>query len=141
MHLRCYSQALLLCFPANDLKGKLGKVSYLEEGITEPTDLADGESAFKVRFDWNDELALPGALIVRNEHHNEFYLRTVTLKDVPGHGNIHFLCNSWVYPADVYQKDRIFFTNKVISYDCQSFFVNQKSCKAKLHHLYASVLI
>ncbi|KMT13762.1 hypothetical protein BVRB_4g081380 [Beta vulgaris subsp. vulgaris] len=98
--------------PANDLKGKLGKVSYLEEGITEPTDLADGESAFKVRFDWNDELALPGALIVRNEHHNEFYLRTVTLKDVPGHGNIHFLCNSWVYPADVYQKDRIFFTNK-----------------------------
>ncbi|PQQ06496.1 putative linoleate 9S-lipoxygenase 5 [Prunus yedoensis var. nudiflora] len=32
--------------------------------------------------------------------------------DVPGEGRIHFVCNSWVYPADKYKKDRVFFANK-----------------------------
>ncbi|KAB1227150.1 putative linoleate 9S-lipoxygenase 5 [Morella rubra] len=27
-------------------------------------------------------------------------------------GRIHFVCNSWVYPADKYKKDRVFFSNK-----------------------------
>ncbi|KAG5056093.1 hypothetical protein JHK85_008603 [Glycine max] len=30
----------------------------------------------------------------------------------PGHGVIHFICNSWVYPAHKYKTDRIFFSNK-----------------------------
>ncbi|KMT13761.1 hypothetical protein BVRB_4g081370 [Beta vulgaris subsp. vulgaris] len=98
--------------PANDLKGKLGKKSYLEEVVNKSTSLAYGESAFKVSFDWNNDVALPGALIVRNEHHREFYLRTITLEDIPNHGKLHFICNSWVYPAHCYQKDRLFFANK-----------------------------
>ncbi|XP_048497684.1 probable linoleate 9S-lipoxygenase 5 isoform X2 [Beta vulgaris subsp. vulgaris] len=96
----------------NNLKGKLGKQSYLEKAITEPTGLADDEYAYRVRFDWDEQVALPGALIVRNEHDKEFYLRTITLEGIPDHGKIHFLCNSWIYPAYCYQKDRIFFTNK-----------------------------
>ncbi|OMP05818.1 Lipoxygenase [Corchorus olitorius] len=36
----------------------------------------------------------------------------VTLDDVPGHGRIHFVCNSWVYPAHRYKYDRVFFSNK-----------------------------
>lgn len=106
----------LFCFSANDLKGKLGKKSYLEEVVNKSTSLAYGESAFKVSFDWNNDVALPGALIVRNEHHREFYLRTITLEDIPNHGKLHFICNSWVYPAHCYQKDRLFFANKVVSY-------------------------
>lgn len=100
------------------MKGKVGKQVYLEEEITEANGLADGESAFRVKFNWDEEVAVPGAIIVRNEHHNhEIYLRTVTLEGVPDHGKLHFLCNSWVYPAPLYQKDRVFFTNKVIPVD------------------------
>ncbi|XP_021772933.1 probable linoleate 9S-lipoxygenase 5 [Chenopodium quinoa] len=98
--------------PANNYKGKLGKLSYLEKGVKTITDLADDELAFRVRFDWDEDIDLPGALIVRNDHDSEFYLRTITLKEIPRHGSIHFVCNSWIYPAKYYQKDRVFFTNK-----------------------------
>ncbi|XP_065863329.1 linoleate 9S-lipoxygenase 5-like isoform X2 [Euphorbia lathyris] len=54
----------------------------------------------------------PGALMIRNHHHSQFYLKTVTLEDVPGHGRIHFVCNSWVYPTHRYNYDRVFFSNK-----------------------------
>ena len=101
-------------FVGNGLKGKLGKPAYLEDWITTITPLTAGESAFKVTFEWDEEeIGTPGAFLIRNNHHSEFFLRTLTLEDVPGQGPIHFVCNSWVYPADQYEKDRIFFTNKV----------------------------
>ncbi|WKA02866.1 hypothetical protein VitviT2T_021017 [Vitis vinifera] len=98
--------------PANGLQGKLGKPAYLEDWITTITSLTAGESAFKVTFDWDEEIGEPGAFIIRNNHHSEFYLRTLTLEDVPGRGRIHFVCNSWVYPAKHYKTDRVFFTNQ-----------------------------
>lgn len=93
-------------------KGKLGEPSHLEWIDTETT-LTAGESAFKVAFDWDETIGLPEAFVIKNDHHSEFYMRTVTLSDVPGHGRIHFVCNSWVYPAKKYEKDRVFFANKV----------------------------
>ena len=96
------------------LKGKEGKAAYLEEDISESISVADGESAFRVKFVWNEEIGVPGAIFVKNETDHEFYLRNVSLKNIPGHGNVHFHCNSWVYPSHLYHKDRIFFTNKVI---------------------------
>ncbi|KAJ7973361.1 Lipoxygenase [Quillaja saponaria] len=98
--------------PENGLKGKLGEPSYLEDWITTITPLTAGESAFKVTFDWDEEIDNPGAFLIRNDHHSEFYLKTLTLEDVPGQGQVHFVCNSWVYPAEKYQNDRIFFANK-----------------------------
>lgn len=98
---------------ANGFKGKAAKPAYLEDWITTITPLTAGESAFKVTFDWDPEIGVPGAFLIRNEHHSEFYLKTVTLKDVPGEGDVQFVCNSWVYPADKYKQDRIFFSNKV----------------------------
>uniref|UniRef100_A0A2N9FI35 Lipoxygenase n=1 Tax=Fagus sylvatica TaxID=28930 RepID=A0A2N9FI35_FAGSY len=98
--------------PAKGLQGKLGKTAYLENWITTITPLIAGESAFKVTFDWDEEIGVPGAFIIRNNHHSEFYLKTLTLEDVPGQGRVHFVCNSWVYPAEKYQKDRVFFSNK-----------------------------
>ncbi|KAL6324157.1 hypothetical protein AAG906_006428 [Vitis piasezkii] len=98
--------------PANGLQGKIGKPAYLEDWITTITSLTAGESAFKVTFDWDEEIGEPGAFIIRNNHHSEFYLRTLTLEDVPGRGRIHFVCNSWVYPAEHYKTDRVFFTNQ-----------------------------
>ncbi|CAJ1976135.1 unnamed protein product [Sphenostylis stenocarpa] len=100
--------------PGNDngLKGKLGKPAYLEDWITTMAPLTVGETAFKVTFDWDEEVGTPGAFIIRNNHHSEFYLKSLTLEDVPGQGVIRFICNSWVYPADKYENDRIFFSNK-----------------------------
>ncbi|KAK7277935.1 hypothetical protein RJT34_22955 [Clitoria ternatea] len=98
--------------PGNDLKGKLGNPAYLEDWITRITPLTAGESAFSVAFDWDEEIGTPGAFLIRNNHHSEFYLRSLTLEDVPGQGVIRFICNSWVYPAHKYERDRIFFSNK-----------------------------
>ncbi|XP_061994712.1 probable linoleate 9S-lipoxygenase 5 [Rosa rugosa] len=97
---------------SNGSQGKLGKVAYLENWITTLGPLTAGETAFKVTFDVEGEIGVPGAFTIRNNHHSEFFLKTVTLEDVPGAGQIHFVCNSWVYPASKYKKDRIFFANK-----------------------------
>ncbi|EEF49838.1 probable linoleate 9S-lipoxygenase 5 [Ricinus communis] len=98
--------------PENGLQGKVGEPALLEDWITTFTPATPGDSAFRVTFDWDDEIGIPGAFIIRNNHHSEFYLKTLTLEDVPGQGRIHFVCNSWVYPAKRYKKDRVFFTNK-----------------------------
>lgn len=69
----------------------------------------------KVVFDWDENIGPIGAFLIKNYHYSEFYLKTLTLEDVPEHGRIHFICNSWVYPVKRYNYDRIFFTNKVPS--------------------------
>ncbi|KAG6702138.1 hypothetical protein I3843_07G018100 [Carya illinoinensis] len=96
----------------NGLRGTLGKPAYLERWISTITPLIAGESAFKVTFDWDEDIGTPGAFLIRNNHHSEFYLKSLTLEGVPGQGRIHFVCNSWVYPEDQYKKDRVFFSNK-----------------------------
>ncbi|XP_021817421.1 probable linoleate 9S-lipoxygenase 5 [Prunus avium] len=96
----------------NGFKGKLGEPAYLEDWITTITPLTVGDSAFKVTFDWEEETGVPGAILIKNNHHSEFFLKTITLEDVPREGRVHFVCNSWVYPAEKYTKDRVFFVNK-----------------------------
>ncbi|XP_024020212.1 probable linoleate 9S-lipoxygenase 5, partial [Morus notabilis] len=73
----------------------------------------NGESKYSVTFEWDDQIGVPGAIIVRNSHENPFYLKTITLhlKEELGE-DIVFVCNSWVYPKERYDYDRIFFSNK-----------------------------
>ncbi|OMO62560.1 Lipoxygenase [Corchorus capsularis] len=92
--------------------GDVGKPAYLENWACTDASIVAGESKFNVNFDWDEKIGKPGALFVKNNHHSEFYLKTVTLENVPGHGRIHFVCNSWVYPDKHYQEPRVFFTNK-----------------------------
>ncbi|CAH1443655.1 unnamed protein product [Lactuca virosa] len=94
------------------LKGKLGNPAILEDWITTITPLTVEDTEYEVSFEWDDKIGVPGAFLVKNRHHSEFYLKTLTLHDVPGHGHVHFICNSWVYPSKYYLKDRIFFSNK-----------------------------
>ncbi|RWW09534.1 hypothetical protein GW17_00026979 [Ensete ventricosum] len=75
--------------------------------------LAAGESRFSVSFQWEEKKGIPGAVIVKNKHATQFYLKTLTLDNFPGKGRIHFVCNSWVYPANKYRYDRVFFANTV----------------------------
>ncbi|KAA8545124.1 hypothetical protein F0562_019987 [Nyssa sinensis] len=97
--------------PAQGSRGKHGKPACLKHW-KRPTSINASDSKMKVKFDWVEELGVPGAFIIKNHHQNEFYLKTLTLEDVPGHGRVHFICNSWVYPASKYKIDRIFFTNQ-----------------------------
>ncbi|KAJ6413969.1 hypothetical protein OIU84_006720 [Salix udensis] len=99
-------------FVENGLKEKLGKPANLERWRAANDSLIASETSFEVNFDWEEDIGVPVALLIRNNHHSEFYLKTVTLEDVPGQGRFHFVCNSWIYPAKRYSYDRIFFTSK-----------------------------
>ncbi|XP_050218831.1 probable linoleate 9S-lipoxygenase 5 [Mercurialis annua] len=99
--------------PANGMRGKVGKVSYLEKWATKMSpSLKASETMFDINFEWDESMGVPGALIIRNHHHSQFFLKTVSLEDVPEHGRVHFVCNSWVYPTHYYKYDRVFFSNK-----------------------------
>ncbi|ERN00824.1 hypothetical protein AMTR_s00103p00053790 [Amborella trichopoda] len=98
--------------PERGLKGKLGKAAYLEEWGKKQVGLAVGEAQFTVDFEWDESFGTPGAFVIRNEHHGQFYLKSLTLHHVPGKGRVHFVCNSWVYPSKKYTSDRIFFSNE-----------------------------
>lgn len=105
---------MMINFEGNGMKGKVGKPAYLEDWNSTITPLIAGESTYKVTFDLDDDdIGTPGAFLIKNNHHSEFYLKSLKLHNVPGQGVIHFICNSWVYPSQKYQKDRIFFSNKV----------------------------
>lgn len=102
---------------AKGLQGKKhGKVAYIKKWISTISSLttAAADIEFSITFEWDIEsMGVPGAFIIRNHHHSQFYLKTVTIDDVPGHGPVNFVCNSWVYPVHRYTSDRVFFANKV----------------------------
>lgn len=85
---------------------------------------------FTITFEWDESMGFPGAIIIKNHHHSQLYLKTVTLEDIPGHGRVHFICNSWVYPTHRYKYDRAFFSNKVIGFWIT--IVNTRMCAPTL---------
>ncbi|KAH1145171.1 hypothetical protein GYH30_041137 [Glycine max] len=93
-------------------KGKLGKATFLEGIITSLPTLGAGQSAFKINFEWDDGSGIPGAFYIKNFMQTEFFLVSLTLEDIPNHGSIHFVCNSWIYNAKLFKSDRIFFANQ-----------------------------
>lgn len=97
---------------ANELKGKLGKKEFLKNWIGTTTLLVTDESAYKVTLDLGEDIWIPRAFLICNDHNNELYLKSLTLEDVPGEGRMHFICNSWIYPTTDNEKYRIFFINK-----------------------------
>jgi len=93
--------------------GKVGKETYLEKYLPTLPTFGDRRDAFAVRFEWDANFGIPGAFYIRNFMNDEFFLVSVTLEDIPNHGSIHFVCNSWIYNFKTYKKDRIFFANNV----------------------------
>ncbi|XP_027341792.1 seed linoleate 9S-lipoxygenase-3 [Abrus precatorius] len=93
-------------------KGKLGKPTFLEGIISSLPTLGAGQSAFRIHFEWDDDIGIPGAFYIKNFMQTEFFLVSLTLEDIPNHGSIYFACNSWIYNAKHYKSDRIFFANQ-----------------------------
>lgn len=99
-------------------RGKVGEP--LEDAISSIKPLGHyGECEVIVNFDWDEGIGVPGAFIIRNNSHSEFYLKSLTLEDIPGQGRIHFVCNSWVYPAKYYKNNRVFFANQASYWFCE----------------------
>ncbi|RYR42528.1 hypothetical protein Ahy_A08g038996 [Arachis hypogaea] len=92
--------------------GKVVKDTFLEGIIVSLPTLGAGECAFSIHFEWDDSMGIPGAFYIKNYMQVEFFLKTLTLEDVPNQGTIHFVCNSWVYNSKLYKSPRIFFSNK-----------------------------
>ncbi|XP_027336926.1 seed linoleate 9S-lipoxygenase-like isoform X2 [Abrus precatorius] len=90
--------------------GKVGKEAYLNKHLPTLPTLGARQDAFSVHFEWNADFGIPGAFYINNYMTDEFFLVSVTLEDIPNHGTIHFVCNSWVYNFKSYnKKERIFF--------------------------------
>ncbi|GLJ23660.1 hypothetical protein SUGI_0448050 [Cryptomeria japonica] len=74
------------------------------------------DTIHEITFYWPPEYGTPGAIVVKNRHAREFFLKHVSIR-VPGQGVINFLCNSWVYPSWMarvccnLQAERVFFAN------------------------------
>jgi linoleate 9S-lipoxygenase len=104
----------------------VGTEASLEQWITSLPLITVGESKFKVTFDWDvEKMGVPGAIIVKNNHTSEFFLKTITLNSVPGTrtGTVVFVANSWVHPQPMYgDDDRVFFANDV-SFDYHDIFI------------------
>ncbi|AET01673.1 seed linoleate 9S-lipoxygenase [Medicago truncatula] len=98
-------------------KGKVGKQTFLEGVITSIPTLGDKQNAYSVHFEWGSDMGIPGAFYIENFLQHEFFLVSLTLEDVPNHGTINFVCNSWVYNDKKYKSDRIFFANKTLRGD------------------------
>ena len=97
----------------NGNRGIVGEPAYLDHSILTLPMFTAGESEFGLTFKYNDTEGVPGAIIVKNHHLDEFYLKSITIENFPGKGRIHFVCNSWVYNVSKYTYDRIFFANNV----------------------------
>ncbi|KAK1282542.1 putative linoleate 9S-lipoxygenase 5 [Acorus calamus] len=95
--------------PVNNDRGKIGTPANLENWAHLNQ---AGESTLDVQFEWDDHFGAPGAIIVKNNHSSEFFLKSITLNDVPHVSHVHFDCNSWIYPVNKYKYDRIFFNNQ-----------------------------
>ncbi|TVU45522.1 hypothetical protein EJB05_05011 [Eragrostis curvula] len=97
--------------PDNGGRGKVGNAAHLEEAVVTLKSKADGETVFRVSFEWDESQGIPGAVLVKNHRSEEVFLKSLTLEGVPGKGTVVFIANSWIYPNNLYAQDRIFFAN------------------------------
>ncbi|KAA3468688.1 putative linoleate 9S-lipoxygenase 5 isoform X1 [Gossypium australe] len=73
----------------NKYGGKVGSEIHLEGWNNRSAYLED--RTFHVYFEWDEDFGTPGTVLVHNPYESEFYLKTITLQEVPGRGPIHFV--------------------------------------------------
>ncbi|XP_021720450.1 linoleate 13S-lipoxygenase 3-1, chloroplastic-like [Chenopodium quinoa] len=66
---------------------------------------------YLAEFVVDSNFGLPGAILITNNHQQEFFLESITIEGFAS-GPVHFPCNSWVQSFKNIQAKRIFFHNK-----------------------------
>ncbi|XP_021716538.1 linoleate 13S-lipoxygenase 3-1, chloroplastic-like isoform X1 [Chenopodium quinoa] len=66
---------------------------------------------YLAEFVVDSNFGLPGAILITNNHQQEFFLESITIEGFAS-GPVHFPCNSWVQSFKDIQTKRIFFHNK-----------------------------
>ena len=93
-------------------KALVSREVKLEGWVTVFDPLTAQELTFHLDFAVPKAFGVPGAIIVRNNHPNEFLLQSFSL-DLPDRTSAHFITNSWVYNTEHTDGPRVFFRNKV----------------------------
>ena len=92
-------------------KAMVSKDSIIEKWVAAKDTFAAQDLTFPMEFAVLKGFGVPGAIIVKNKHPNEFLLVSFSV-DVPNSGEAHYMTNSWVYNTGN-TEGRIFFQNKV----------------------------
>jgi hypothetical protein len=92
-------------------KPMLSKKAVLENWISTLDLVASSDFDFKVDYYVSKDFGVPGAILVENEHPNEFNLVDVSIA-TPDNAVANFITHSWVYNTRA-DGPRIFFRNQV----------------------------
>ena len=82
------------------------------EGWASKLDTAQLHYTFKMDFEVPREMGVPGAILVRNDHPNEFLLVAFSLALDDSRSDVHYMTSSWVYNTSR-SGARIFLQDKV----------------------------
>ncbi|XP_022960149.1 linoleate 9S-lipoxygenase-like isoform X1 [Cucurbita moschata] len=92
--------------------GKTSKTAKLKEWRSKKKSDGSRISNYKVKLKVEKGFGNPAAFVITNEHKHKFYLKSAFLQIPKLHPKIiHFDCNSWVYPFNVANTPRVFFSN------------------------------
>jgi hypothetical protein len=91
----------------------VSRAQNIDGWVTTLDTLASQNYSYKIEFAVTKDFGVPGAVIVRNDHPNEFLLVSFSLT-LPDNTEVHYMTNSWVYNTSN-TDPRIFFQNKVRS--------------------------
>ncbi|KAE8038087.1 hypothetical protein FH972_010630 [Carpinus fangiana] len=94
--------------PAESGEGKFSEEAYLRNGESNNFH-GMKTTTYKVKFQVKPDFGIPGALVIKSQHKQKLFLQSATLEII--NQNIHFNCNSWIYPFKNTNADRIFFSN------------------------------
>ncbi|XP_021294379.1 lipoxygenase 3, chloroplastic-like [Herrania umbratica] len=103
-------RGVILQLVSTEVDPKLGKPKLSKETMfqwSRNLKVNADKVTHKVQFLVDAKFGVPGAIIVTNKYHKEFYLESIAIE-----GLVHFDCNSWVQPDRVQAEKRIFFSNK-----------------------------
>jgi lipoxygenase len=105
-----------LCLTVVDLvvgtgKAVMTKEVPIDKWVATLETIVAQDIKFAMEFVVPKNFGVPGAIIVRNNHPNEFLLVSYSL-DLPDKTQAHYITNSWVYNTSK-TEGRIFFRNKV----------------------------
>uniref|UniRef100_A0ACD5WEU4 Uncharacterized protein n=2 Tax=Avena sativa TaxID=4498 RepID=A0ACD5WEU4_AVESA len=74
---------------------------------------AKGENVvYTAEFTVDADFGEPGAVLVANRHHREFFLESIVVESGLPCGTVYFACNSWVQTTGELPDNRVFFSNK-----------------------------